>query len=112
MAHDFNAIRQHTHFDRLPYIVSFVIYSVAQSFLNSGEGVVKVALSFGNVGLLDNLFSDHRIADVLECIAQLLVQRPLEGFLDDLIAAQIIRELHNIDLRIREILVWFQAEEH
>ena len=112
MAYDFDAIRQHTNLDRLPHIIPLVIHSIGQGFFNSREGIVEVALSFGNISLLDNLLGDHRIADVLECIPQLLVQRSLECLFDDSVAAQIIRELHNINLRIGEILMRFKAEEH
>jgi hypothetical protein len=107
-----NAVWQDAHFNGFPLIVSLMIDGIGKGFLDCCDWIVEEPPRFGNIRLFNNALLNNTITDIKQCFSKLNMQRPFEDFLDNSIPAQIIRELDNIDLRIREKLVGFKTEKH
>ena len=108
---DLNLILFNPHLNRLPDIVSLVIYSVCKALLNGSVRVVEEAVSLRSIRMLDNTLFDNAVSDVLQRFPQLLMKRPSENLFFNLIPTDSFREFHNINLCAGNIFFRLHAEE-
>ena len=112
MAENLDSVGQDTDFDGLPDVVTLVVHSVGQGLFDCHIGIVEETIGLCHIRQLLNTLGQHHIADILQRFPELLMQRSLESLFNNLVAAQVIRELYHIDLGIGEELLRLQAEEH
>ena len=112
MADDLNAVGEDTDLNGFPCIVPFMIHGVAEALFNGSIGIVKEAIRLRPVRELDHLLLNDTVPNILECLPQLVVKWSIKGFFNDLISAQVLRELDDVNLGIGEETVRFHAEKH
>ena len=75
---DFNLILFYPHLNRLPDIISLVIYGVCKALLNCGVRIIEETVSLSPIRIFDDSFLDYTVSDILQRFPQLLVQRSSE----------------------------------
>ena len=98
VGNDFDALWINTHFDGLALVVPAMIHGVDNRLLNGRDRVIEEPRSFGPIRMFDHLFNDDIVFHVAQCIPNLLVDRTVQDFLDNLIASGSLWKDNHINL--------------
>src|SRR5579883_2438612 len=105
-------IFKNTNLNRFAHFIITMIDGIDKDFLNRGIRIIEKTISLSTIRIFNNMFSNNRIADVVESISKHLAYWATKCFFNNFIAAGSVREMYNINLRLRENEVRPLIKEH